>query len=58
MHRARDRAHHVFDHKCARELADLRATPLVEFPGGHNGNLTHPAAYAAVVRAVLAEARP
>ncbi|MET9212193.1 MULTISPECIES: alpha/beta fold hydrolase [unclassified Nocardia] len=53
----RTTAHHVFDHKCARELADLRATPLVEFPGGHNGNLTHPTAYAEAVRAVLAETR-
>ncbi len=48
----------VFDRKCARELAELRDAPLVEFPGGHNGNLTHPAAYAAVVRAVLARTRP
>ncbi|MFE3544136.1 alpha/beta fold hydrolase [Nocardia sp. NPDC059177] len=44
---------HVFDHRCAAELAALRATDLVEFPGGHNGNLTHPTAYAEVLRGVL-----
>ncbi|MFI9411559.1 alpha/beta fold hydrolase [Nocardia gamkensis] len=43
----------VFDYKAARELAALCGEPAVEFPGGHNGNLTHPAAYAAKVCEVL-----
>ena len=43
----------VFDHRCARELAKLLGTDPVEFPGGHNGNLTHPAAYATRLREVL-----
>nr|WP_095878706.1 alpha/beta hydrolase [Streptomyces sp. TLI_235] len=43
----------VFDRRCAAILADgLGATP-VEFPGGHNGNLTHPRAFAAQLRALL-----
>ncbi|GAA3142752.1 alpha/beta fold hydrolase [Nonomuraea roseoviolacea] len=44
----------VFDHKCAAALAGLFGTELREFPGGHNGNTTHPSAYAATLRAVLA----
>lgn len=43
----------VFDRKCASALADLRGTDLREFPGGHNGNTTHPRAYAAALGAVL-----
>ncbi|WP_078910637.1 alpha/beta fold hydrolase [Streptomyces sp. NRRL S-87] len=43
----------VFDYRCAEELAVLLGTDAVEFPGGHNGNLTHPAAYAARLREVL-----
>ncbi|WP_067698912.1 alpha/beta fold hydrolase [Nocardia jejuensis] len=46
---------HVFDRKCAYELAALRGVEVEVFPGGHNGNLTHPVAYAERVRAVLAE---
>ncbi|MEV8631164.1 alpha/beta hydrolase [Streptosporangium sp. NPDC051023] len=46
----------VFDYRCAQELADLVGVALEEFPGGHNGNLTHPRAYAARVRALLAVA--
>ncbi|MFD9410737.1 alpha/beta fold hydrolase [Streptomyces sp. NPDC059989] len=46
----------VFDHRCAVALADLLDTPIRTFPGGHNGNTTHPKAYAATLRAVLAEA--
>ncbi|MEV0234195.1 alpha/beta hydrolase [Nonomuraea sp. NPDC050786] len=45
--------HHVFDHRCAVELAKLLGTELVEFPGGHNGNTSHPRAYAARLREVL-----
>ncbi|MEU4744467.1 alpha/beta hydrolase [Actinosynnema sp. NPDC023658] len=37
----------VFDHKCAVELGALLGVPVEEFPGGHNGNMTYPAGYAA-----------
>lgn len=40
----------VFDNKCAFALADLVGSELREFPGGHNGNTTHPRAYAAALR--------
>ncbi|MGK5556346.1 alpha/beta fold hydrolase [Actinomadura kijaniata] len=43
----------VFDHRCAQELAALLGAEIVEFPGGHNGNTTHPRAYAARLRQVL-----
>ncbi|MER7440869.1 alpha/beta fold hydrolase [Micromonospora avicenniae] len=46
----------VFDYRCAEELARLRDTELIEFPGGHNGNTTHPAAYATELRRVLRDA--
>ncbi|MGW8763490.1 alpha/beta fold hydrolase [Streptomyces sp. NPDC055815] len=45
----------VFDHQCATSLAGLVGRELVEFPGGHNGNTSHPEAYAARLRQVLAE---
>jgi pimeloyl-ACP methyl ester carboxylesterase len=45
----------VLDRRCAEELASLRGTALAEFPGGHNGNLTHPSAFAERLRAVLKE---
>ncbi|GAB3155372.1 hypothetical protein GCM10027161_60830 [Microbispora hainanensis] len=44
---------HVFDYRCARELAALLGVEAREFPGGHNGNTTHPRAYAARVRELL-----
>ncbi|MEV6049476.1 hypothetical protein [Streptomyces sp. NPDC052107] len=44
---------HVLDRKCAAELGAPLGVPVEEFPGGHNGNLTHPAAYAERVKAVL-----
>ncbi|MCX4545868.1 alpha/beta fold hydrolase [Streptomyces sp. NBC_01565] len=44
----------VFDHQCATALADLLDTEIRTFPGGHNGNTTHPRAYAARLRALLA----
>ncbi|MCK2221835.1 alpha/beta hydrolase [Actinomadura sp. ATCC 31491] len=47
----------VFDARCAAELSKLTGTGLLKFPGGHNGNLSHPRAYAARLRDVLA-ARP
>ncbi|GII78835.1 putative hydrolase YraK [Sphaerisporangium rufum] len=43
----------VFDNKCAFALADLLGTEALEFPGGHNGNTTHPRAYASALRAAL-----
>ena len=43
----------VFDRRCAERLARLRNAQLLEFPGGHNGNMTHPAAYADAVLAAL-----
>ncbi|WP_039802389.1 alpha/beta hydrolase [Nocardia araoensis] len=46
---------HVFDCKAAHELAALRGVSVVEFPGGHNGNLTHPAGWDARIRVILAE---
>ncbi|MET9491872.1 alpha/beta hydrolase [Nocardia sp. NPDC006630] len=48
----------VFDRKCTAELGKLVNVPIAEFPGGHNGNLTHPAAYAEQVRTLIASARP
>lgn len=44
---------HVFDRKCADELGTLLDVAVAEFPGGHNGNLTHPAAYAEKLRALI-----
>jgi pimeloyl-ACP methyl ester carboxylesterase len=46
---------HVFDYKAAHELAALRGVPVVEFHGGHNGNLTHPSGWAARVGEILSE---
>lgn len=43
----------VFDYRCAEELAALLGTPLTEFPGGHNGNTSHPKAYAHQLRRAL-----
>ncbi|MEV4222226.1 alpha/beta hydrolase [Nonomuraea sp. NPDC049725] len=46
----------VFDFRCAQELATLLGAEVTEFPGGHNGNTTHPRAYAAQLRRVLQNA--
>ena len=43
----------IFDYRCAQELATLLGTELGTFPGGHNGNTTHPRAYAAALREAL-----
>jgi pimeloyl-ACP methyl ester carboxylesterase len=43
----------VLDRRCAEELASMRGTALAEFPGGHNGNLTHPCAFAERLRAAF-----
>lgn len=48
--------HAVFDHRCATALGALTGTATVTLPGGHNGNTTHPRAYAARLRALLADA--
>jgi pimeloyl-ACP methyl ester carboxylesterase len=44
----------VFDRQCAVVLAELLGTELTELPGGHNGNLSHPRAYATALRTLLA----
>lgn len=43
----------VFDHRCAQALAGLPGTEIAEFPCGHNGNISHPRAYAARLRPIL-----
>lgn len=43
----------VFDHQCATALATLLDTEIRTFPGGHNGNTTHPRAYAQQLRSLL-----
>lgn len=43
----------VFDHRCATELAALLDTEIRVFPGGHNGNTTHPRGYAEQLRGLL-----
>lgn len=45
--------HTVFDYQCANVLADLLGRHLETFPGGHNGNLSHPKAYAQRLHDVL-----
>ncbi|MFI9802965.1 alpha/beta fold hydrolase [Streptomyces sp. NPDC052301] len=47
----------VFDRQCATALAELLGEELREFPGGHNGNTSHPRAYASRLRTVLGTAR-
>ncbi|TDP97261.1 alpha/beta fold hydrolase [Labedaea rhizosphaerae] len=37
----------MFDHRCAVLLGSALGVPVAEFPGAHNGNLTHPRAFAA-----------
>ncbi|QXJ23490.1 alpha/beta hydrolase [Actinomadura graeca] len=43
----------AWNHQCAEVLAALLGLPLVEFPGGHNGNTAFPHAFAARVHALL-----
>ncbi|MFE3262033.1 hypothetical protein ACFXPS_42620 [Nocardia sp. NPDC059091] len=43
-----------FDRRRALELTDLLGIELTDFPGGHNGNMTHPAAYAETIRRLAA----
>ncbi|MFE5096269.1 hypothetical protein ACFRCI_39565 [Streptomyces sp. NPDC056638] len=43
----------VFDCKYADALAEIAGCETTEFPGGHNGNTSHPRQYAARLREVL-----
>lgn len=43
----------VFDYQCALALAELTGIEVRRLPGGHNGNTTHPRAYAARIRDLL-----
>ena len=43
----------MFDHRCAVELGTVLGVPVAEFPGAHNGNLTHPRAFAARFKTVV-----
>ncbi|MEU3616273.1 alpha/beta hydrolase [Streptomyces sp. NPDC006872] len=43
----------VFDYRAATALAALLDRELQELPGGHNGNTSHPRAYAARIREIL-----
>ncbi|SEG95241.1 Pimeloyl-ACP methyl ester carboxylesterase [Nonomuraea solani] len=43
----------AFAYRCAVELAALLGRDLTEFPGGHDGDTTHPRAYAAHLLEVL-----
>ncbi|MDX3518293.1 alpha/beta hydrolase [Streptomyces scabiei] len=43
----------VFDHRAATALAELLCREPRILPGGHNGNTTHPRAYAAQLREIL-----
>ncbi|MCX4553063.1 alpha/beta hydrolase [Streptomyces sp. NBC_01387] len=46
-------ARNVFDYQAATALAALLGRELQELPGGHNGNTTHPRAYATRIREIL-----
>ena len=43
----------MFDHRCAVLLGAALGVPVADFPGAHNGNLTHPMAFAARLREVM-----
>ena len=45
----------MFDHRCAVLLGSALGTPVAEFPGAHNGNLTHPRAFAARFKTVVGD---
>jgi pimeloyl-ACP methyl ester carboxylesterase len=53
----RTTARTVFDYRCATTLATLLGRELQELPGGHNGNTSHPRAYATRIREILNDAR-
>lgn len=43
----------IWTHHCAVRLAELLGVKVAEFPGGHNGFVLHPRAFAARLREVL-----
>lgn len=45
----------VFDYKCAKMIAKMLDKPIIQFPGGHNGNCTHPKGYAAMLKSLLSK---
>ena len=45
---------HTWTHRCARALAERLGGAFAEFPGGHNGYVLRPRAFAARLRDVLA----
>ena len=40
-------------YRCVRALADRLGIEMVEFPGGHNGFISHPRAFAATLRGLI-----
>ncbi len=48
----------AWNYGCAEALAQLVSAPLETFPGGHNGNTTHPDAFSQKLTAVLAQSMP
>ncbi|MFB7949690.1 alpha/beta fold hydrolase [Kitasatospora phosalacinea] len=46
----------VFDRRCAQALGALLGAPVAELPGGHNGNTSHPRAWAARLKELFAQA--
>jgi pimeloyl-ACP methyl ester carboxylesterase len=49
---------HIWPHACGRLLAEALGTPYVEFPGGHNGGVFRPRAFAARLHEVLSGDSP
>ena len=43
----------VFDYKCSQIIANELNKELICFPGGHNGNTTHPKGYAEMLQKLL-----
>jgi len=43
----------VFDYKCSQIIANALNKDLTYFPGGHNGNTTHPNGYAEMLQKLL-----
>jgi len=43
----------VFDYKCSQIIANTLDKDLMYFPGGHNGNTTHPNGYAEMIQKLL-----
>lgn len=47
----------IAPNRCAQLLGALLERPVVDFPGGHNGLMTHPGAFADRLREVLTDQR-